>query len=103
TELGVEVRERLVEEKNPWLTDDGATDRDALPLAAGELTGTPLEHTSNSEYLRRLAHARFDLGTREFPQVKRERHVLVDGHVRIECVALEDHCDVTLVRRDVVH
>src|SRR3984885_1368091 len=35
-ELGVEVRKRLVEQKNAWRLNDGASDRDALLLAAGE-------------------------------------------------------------------
>ena len=36
-QLGVEVRQRLVEQEDLRLAHDGAADRDALALAAGEL------------------------------------------------------------------
>jgi hypothetical protein len=36
-QLGVEVGQRLVEQQHPRLQHDGARDRDALLLAAGEL------------------------------------------------------------------
>ena len=35
-------------------------------------------------------------------RLQAERHVVVDGHVRIKGVALEDHRDVAILRRDVV-
>ena len=37
--LGVEIGKRLVEQEGGGLADDGASDGDALALAAGELTG----------------------------------------------------------------
>jgi hypothetical protein len=42
-QLGVEVRERLVEEEGRGIADDGAADRDALPLPARELGGAAVE------------------------------------------------------------
>ena len=42
-ELGVEVGERLVEEEDLGIADDGAADRDALALAARKLLGPALE------------------------------------------------------------
>ena len=42
-ELGVEVRERLVEEEDRRVAHDGAAHRDALALAAGELARQPLQ------------------------------------------------------------
>ena len=39
----VEVRQRLVEQEGRGLAHDGAADRDALALAAGELAGAALE------------------------------------------------------------
>ena len=37
-QLGVEIGQRLVEQKPERLAHDGASDRDALPLAAGQLS-----------------------------------------------------------------
>ena len=48
----VEVGERLVEEEGRGLADDGAADRDALALAAGELAGAALEVVGEVEHAR---------------------------------------------------
>ncbi len=50
-----------------------------------------------------LLHALVDLRLGEPAQLEREGHVLVDGHVRIERVVLEDHRDIAIFRHDVVH
>jgi hypothetical protein len=39
---------------------------------------------------------------RHLPQLEPEREVVVDGHVRVERVALEDHRHVSILRRQVV-
>ena len=39
---------------------------------------------------------------RHLPEPQAERDVVVDGQVRVERVALEDHRDVAVARRDVV-
>src|SRR5205807_6061189 len=44
-----------------------------------------------------------DLGLREVPLAKPERHVVEDRHMRVQRVVLEDHCDVALFREQVVH
>ena len=42
-QLGVEVRERLVEQEHLRVAHDGAAHGDALPLAAGKLARPPTE------------------------------------------------------------
>ena len=42
-QLGVEVGERLVEEEEQRIAHERAAHGDALPLAAGELAGLPVE------------------------------------------------------------
>ena len=44
-QLGIEVGQRLVEQKPERLTHDGASDRHALPLAARQLSRLALEQT----------------------------------------------------------
>jgi len=102
-ELGVQVRERLVEEEDLGVADDGAADRHALALAARELPRLPLEQLLDPQQSCRLPHPRLDLGLGELPHLEPERHVVVDGHVRVEGVVLEDHGNVAVLGGQVVH
>ena len=101
-ELGIEVRQRLIEQKDLRLPDDGTADGNALTLPARERLGAPVEKLLDTEDLGRLAHACIDLLLRILPKFQTERHVVVDGHVRIESVVLEDHRDVAVLRRNIV-
>ena len=62
-ELGVEVRQRLVEQEGLRLLDDGAADRDALALAAGELVRAAGEEVADLQDLGGAGDARGDLGS----------------------------------------
>src|SRR4029453_5334963 len=44
-----------------------------------------------------------DVGLRRLAQLQPEGEVVVDAHVRIEGVALEDHRDVAVLRGHLVH
>ena len=101
-ELGVEVRQRLVEEERLRLTDDRAAHRHALALTAGQVARLALEVLVELEGLRRLAHLLVDLGVRGVGEPQRERDVLVDGQVGVEGVVLEDHRQVAVAGRQVV-
>ena len=101
-QLGVEIRQRLVEQKHFRLPHDGASHGDALALAAGQLPRLALEHRRDFENLRGLADARIDLGLRHAAIAQTVSHVVVDGHVRIERVVLKHHGDVAIGRLDLV-
>ena len=101
-QLGVEVRERLVHEEDLRLADDRPSERDALALTARELLRLALQQASQAESLSGFLDAAVDLGLGPLAQLQTEGHVVVDRHVRIERVALEDHGDVAVFRRDVV-
>ena len=53
--------------------------------------------------MRSLAHAPVDLVLVHLAQLQPEGEVVVDGHVRVERVVLEDHRDVAVLRLHVVH
>ncbi|MCY1301259.1 hypothetical protein D9M70_508580 [compost metagenome] len=101
-QLGIKVRERLVEEEGAWVAHDGAAHGDTLALAAGEFPRQAVEQLFQTEDFGGLGHALVDLRLRRTGEFQRETHVLRDLHVRIERVGLEDHGDVTLLRRHVV-
>src|SRR5712691_4416409 len=75
----------------------------ARPLPTGELLRLALEELADAEHLGGLVHTSLDLRLRHAPELQTERDVVVDAHVRIERVVLEDHRDVAILRRNVVH
>ena len=95
-QLRVEVRERLVHQIDLWVADDGASHRDSLPLATGEVPWLPVEVRLEIEQLRRFAHPLEALFLRHALLLQREAHVGRDVEVWIERVALEDHRDVAV-------
>ena len=100
--LGVEVRERLVEQKHRGLTDDRPGQRDSLPLAARELPGLSLEELLDPEEGGGPLDLLGDGRLRHPLGLEREGDVLVDAHVGVEGVALKDHRDLPGARGKLV-
>ena len=80
----------------------GPPHRDPLPLSAGQRPRLALEIRLDVQHGGRALHPGDDLGLRQAAQLQRERHVLVDCHVRVEGVVLEHHRDVAAGGRHVV-
>ena len=102
SQLGVEVRQRLVEQEDLGAAHDRAAEGDALPLAAGQGARLALQEVVEAEDARGVAHALVDLGLLHVLHLERERHVVVDAHVRVQRVGLEHHRDVAVLGGDVV-
>ncbi len=102
-ELRVEVRERLVHEERLRIAHDRAAHRDPLALTAGERPRLLLQRLREPQNPCGFADATVDLVFRETAHLEGEAHVLVRIHVWIERVVLEDHRDVAILRREVVH
>ena len=47
-------------------------------------------------------HAAVDLRLGRLAQLQAEGHVVINGHMRIQSVALEDHRDIAILGRDIV-
>ena len=101
-QLGIEIRQRLVEQKDLRVAYDRAAHGHALALAAGKLPRLALEQFGDVEDAGGLLHAACDLVLRVALQSQPERHVLVHGHVRVERVVLKHHGHVAVLRRHVV-
>ena len=101
-QLEVERAERLVEQQHARPVDQRARERDALPLAAGELAraGAPRSRSSRT-IAQRLGDAR-RARSAGAPCAPRSPYadVVADGHVREQRVVLEDGVDVAVERRD---
>ena len=103
TELGVQVGQRLVHQEHLGLTDDGAADGHTLALAAGQSLGLPVQILGDVQDSGGLADLPVDLILGHLLQLQGEGHVLIDGHVGIEGVGLEDHGDITVLGGHIVH
>ena len=101
-QLGIEVRERLVEQEDLGLADDRPADRDPLPLPARELPRPRAEQRLDLQHPRRLGHAPLDLGAARADVLEPEGQVLPHGHMRVERVGLEHHGEPALGRAQLV-
>jgi len=101
-ELGVEIGQRLVEQKNLGIAHDGAAHRDPLALAARQLLRLAVDQFDDVEHARGLLDPGLDLGFRIVFQAQPERHVFGHRHVRVKRVILEHHGNVAVLRRHVV-
>ncbi|MDF2808962.1 MAG: hypothetical protein K0S43_3908 [Cellulosimicrobium sp.] len=100
-QLGVEVRQRLVEEERLRVAHDRATHRDALALAAGEVRGLAVQVLAQVEHVGGALDLPADLllVVLALGEPERERDVLGHREVRVERVVLEHHREVALARR----
>jgi hypothetical protein len=98
-ELRVEGAERLVEQQDRRVQDQGASEGDPLLLTAGELVRTPLLEAGQAHQLEGVTHALDLILFRDVVVLQAERDVLLDREMREERVVLEDGVDVPLVRR----
>ncbi len=97
-EAGVEGGERFVQEQHAGADGEGAGDRDALLLAAGEFAGVPVGVRGHADEFEGLGDPAGDLGLRGAVGLEPEGHVVLDLEVREEGVTLDDHADAAPVR-----
>ncbi len=99
---GVEVRERLVHQKDVGVAHQRAGERDALLLPAAQLGRFAVEDVGDVEHLRHATHAlrNFMLGHRTGAQT--EGDVVEDRERRIERIGLEGERHVALIRLQAV-
>ncbi len=101
-QFGIEVGEGLVHQEGGGLADDGPPHRHALALATGEGLGLALEVLGDLEHPGGLRNPPLDLFLAHLAELQPEGHVVVDAHVGIEGVVLEDHGDVPILRGHIV-
>src|SRR4051812_4089093 len=89
--VGIDARKRVIENEDTWVADDGARDRGALLLSAGERDATLAHHSL--VLFRELFDVGRNAGTRcgaanilNTRSLSAERDVLADGVGEEECL-----------------
>ena len=102
-QLGVERRQRLVHQEDARLAHDGAADRDALHLAAGQPVGLAIEQMLDAQRLGGARDAILDLGVGQPADLRLQREFEVLAHrvARIERILLQHQRHVALGRAPV--
>ncbi|GMA32050.1 hypothetical protein GCM10025875_20420 [Litorihabitans aurantiacus] len=95
----VEVGQRLVEQQQLRADRDGAGERDALLLAAGELLRAAAGQVAEADEVERLLDDAPALRRADLAQLEPVADVLGHGHVREERVGLEDHAEAAALGR----
>ena len=101
-QLQVERAERLVEQQHARPVDERPGERDALPLAAGQLGRLPLLVALEADHAERVGDAPRALVARHLPDHQAVADVVADRHVREQGVVLEHGVDVAVERRRAV-
>ncbi len=94
--LGIEIRQRLIEQEGRRIAHHGAADGDALALATGQRCRATVEIGFQPQRLAGFLNALVLLGFRQLRRVEPETDVLAHGHMRIDRIVLEHHGDVAL-------
>ena len=98
-QLGVEIAERLVEQEQLGLVDDGARQCDPLLLPATQLGRPAAAQAAQPNQVEHARHPVAQRGAAHAAQLQRKSDVVEDGHVRPDGVALKDHAQVALLGR----
>ena len=95
-ELGVQVRERFIKQKNLRIPDDGAAHRNPLTLTTRERARVAIKQLSQPKNFGCTFHRGINFCGRFLGEHQAERHVLAHFHMRIQRVILEHHRDIAL-------
>lgn len=98
--LGVQRRQRLVEQQDTGPQGERAGQRDPLLLAAGELVREPAALVPEAHQIEQLGGTGAPFGRTHLTHPQSEGHVVPCVQMREEAVRLEDHPRVAPVRRN---
>ena len=98
-QIGVEIRQRLVEQQRLRLHDQRAGERHPLLLAAREFARIALGKLAEANRREKIRHAPLDRAALHLAKAQAIGDVFGDRHMRPQRVALEDHRHVAPLRR----
>ena len=102
TELRIQVGQRLIHQEDLRVTDDGTAHGNTLSLTAGQSLRLTVKELLQVKDLGSFADHLVDLILRGLSQLQGECHVIINGHMRIQSVALEYHGDISVLGLHIV-
>src|SRR5438876_2264778 len=96
-QLGIEIRERLIQQQKLWLHHQGACEREALLLASRKLGGIAICQLFERYGVQYSHYPVADILLAQLPYLEREGGVLKYVHVRPDGVGLEHHAEIAPV------
>src|SRR6266567_3471171 len=96
-QIGVQVRERFVQQEQGWLQCYGAGNRQALLLPTAELAGIALAIFFQMDQFKSLLYTFFTLGSGNAADFQAITHVALYAEVREQGVVLKDHAKAALL------
>src|SRR5215831_10099676 len=94
--LSVEAAQRLIEKKRLRVTHQCPADCHALALTAAESMWLLIEKSFNFQHGGSAPDTAADFVLTQLFQPEIESKILITGHVRVECVGLKDHRNITI-------
>jgi hypothetical protein len=102
-DLGIEGRQRFVQQQYLGTDRQGAGDGHALLLPAAQLTRIAAGEILHPHHAQALANLRLNIGPRRAPGIQAESHVFFDPHMGKQRIVLDHHSNAALVGRQVRH
>ena len=102
TQLSVQVGKRFVKQEDLRITDNSTAQGNTLSLTTGKSLRLSVQQVRDVEDSGSLFHTTLDLILRGLAQLQAKRHVVIHRHMGIQSIVLEHHCDVAVLRGDVI-
>ncbi len=102
TQLGIQVGQRLVQQEYIRVAHHSASQCDTLTLAAGQRLRLAVQQMLQIQNFSYFMNLPVDFVLRHLLKRQSERHILVNRHMRIQRVALENHRNIAVLRRNVI-
>ena len=103
TQLSIQVGQRLIHQEYLRVTNDCTSHSNTLSLTTGQSLGLTIKQRSQIQDLSCFLNHLIDLILGNFSQLQTKCHVVVYGHMRIQSVVLEYHCDISILRLYIVN
>ena len=103
TQLCVQVTQRLVHQHNLGVTNDGTTNGNTLTLTTGQSLGLTAQVLGDVQNLGGFLHLAVDFVLGSMAKLQSKSHVIINSHVGVQRIVLEDHGDITVLGGNIIH